>query len=121
MDTVVKNSPVDNLEVTGVNPIKDGATIAQAGVIPAGAVLGKVTASGKLVICDTTATDGSEVPFAVNYQEVDTTDGDEEAVIYLQGSFNEDALTFGGATVLADVYTEMRKLNLMAFAVTVIA
>src|SRR6056297_1429596 len=106
MDSVTKNAPVDNLETTGLAPIKDGGTIAQAGVVKAGTVLGKITASGKLVACDKDATDGSEKPFGVLYEDVDTTDADKVAVIYLQGSFNKDALIFVDGTTIADKWDE---------------
>lgn len=49
------------------------ATFSGAAVWPAGAVLGKVTATGKYVRLDDGASDGSEVPKAVLSQPVEAT------------------------------------------------
>jgi len=69
-------------------------TIAQAGVIPANTVLGRVTASGKLIKSVSTATDGSEKPVAILVSSVDSTAGDVVAPVYVGGTFNVDALVF---------------------------
>jgi len=71
-------------------------------------------------VCDKDAVDGSAIPFGVLYCTTDTTAEDKTVVIYLQGSFNEDKLVFAAGTVLADKYTELRHLNLMAFATIII-
>lgn len=118
MDTITSTSPREILEVSGVNRIVEGAIIAQAGVIQEGTVLGKITTSGKLAICDSASVDGSEVPFAVAFETVDTTSEDKVAPVYLKGSFNKNALILGGSTTVDDVYDDMRIRSLWAFDTT---
>ncbi len=60
-----------------------------------GALLGKVTASGKFRLSKTANGDGSEVPSAVLADDVDASGGDEPASIYLTGEFNENVMVFG--------------------------
>lgn len=82
------------------------AVIKQAGAIAAGSVLGRITATGKLVVCDTAAADGSEVPAAILAEAVDTTSADVTAAVYLAGEFNLDWLVFH-----ASFTTEAEKLD----------
>ena len=78
------------------NDVQKGATLKVGENLSVGAVLGRVTASGLLVLADDTATDGSEVPFAILLEDCDATDGDRECPIMLAGIVNEGALGFGG-------------------------
>ena len=58
-------------EATGQRS-RDAVTIASgAGIIAAGTVLGKVTATGKYVASAIGASDGSEVPAAINIYGAD--------------------------------------------------
>lgn len=84
------------LEVTDI-VIASGQNLAK------GTLLGKVTATGKYKIYDTTKTDGTEnlagvLPFAC-----DATSGDENAYMYVHGEFNRAELT-AAQTVSAGVY-----------------
>lgn len=69
-------------------------TIALAGVIASNTVLGRVTATGKLVKSVSTAVDGSEKPVAILVNAVDTTAADVVAPVWVAGVFNSDALVF---------------------------
>lgn len=60
-----------------------------------GAVLGRVTASGKYNLSLAAAGDGSEVPEAILAEDADASAADVEAPVYLTGTFNEDAITIG--------------------------
>jgi hypothetical protein len=62
---------------------------------PRGALLGKITASGKYTLSLAAAEDGSEVPCAVLGKATDASDGDLKTVVYQTGEFNEDAITYG--------------------------
>jgi hypothetical protein len=68
-----------------------------------GTVLGKITASGKLNKSLSAASDGSEVPYAIAEHDCDATSGDKDILAYVQGSFNENALTIGTAHTVATV------------------
>lgn len=54
---------------------------AGAGVVEAGTVLGKITASGKYVPSPATGSDGSQVAKAINAYRVDATGDDVQAVV----------------------------------------
>lgn len=71
--------------------LKDGA------VYPAGAVLGKNTATGICELVNSAAADGTEEVFGVLAEEVDCTGGSYFSAAYLTGEFNQNALTFGGS------------------------
>ncbi|WP_435102350.1 head decoration protein [Arhodomonas sp. AD133] len=60
---------------------RETVTIASGQVLEAGAVLGKVTASGEYTAYAPGATDGSEAAAAVLYDAVDTGEGTKEAVV----------------------------------------
>lgn len=74
----------------------DTITVASGENLAAGAVLGKVTASGKYVLSDDGSADGSETPVAILAEAVDASAGDKSGLIYLAGDFDERKLTFGG-------------------------
>lgn len=80
-------------EVRSVFPIAAGQQL------PAGAVLGAITAAGAtfghLKLCAADATDGSQIPVAILPEDVDTTAGMGRHSCYVEGMFNETALTFG--------------------------
>ena len=83
------------------------ATLASgAGVIADFSVLGKVTATGKYILCDTGASDGSETPAAIAVYGGDATAADVAIQIYVAGSFNMDKLVWD-----ASFATEADKLG----------
>lgn len=86
-----------NLFAGDVMPfVTDSVVIAAGQTLQAGAVLGMVSDTGKYVLMDSTATDGSQNPVAILAQDVDASAGDTIATVYLTGEFNSDALVFGG-------------------------
>lgn len=60
---------------------RDRVTIADSVALTIGAVLGKITASGKYILSDPTAEDGSEDPVAVLIEDADASDGDVAAFV----------------------------------------
>lgn len=59
-----------------------------------GCLLGKVTASGKYQPYKPDAADGTETIAGVLGCDVDATEGDEPAFMYITGEFNKSALTY---------------------------
>jgi hypothetical protein len=53
-------------------PVFSSHKVAAGQVLEAYSVMGMVTASKELVLCDTAAADGSEVPFAILFENLDT-------------------------------------------------
>lgn len=62
---------------------REVVTVLSGQVLNAGAVLGKITASGKYVICDnvTPAADGSQTADAVLLEDCDATGADKTALV----------------------------------------
>lgn len=65
------------------------------------AVVGRVTASGKLKVWNPAGSDGSEKAIGILVHAIDATSADKDATIYNGGSFNIDALVWPGGTTTA--------------------
>lgn len=87
----------------GAPVLADEETIVSgAGVLVAGTVLGKITASGKYKTALAASNDGSETPHRILAVDVDATAADVKAPAYKAGNFDPDNLTLGtGITVAA--------------------
>ena len=92
--------------VARVVTIASGANLAQ------GALLGKITASGKFKLSASAATDGSEVPDAILAEAANATAADVQAVVYFSGEFNESALSLGAGHTLASIKAGLRDRNI---------
>lgn len=77
-----------------------------------GAVLGKITASGKVTLLDKSATDGSQEPHCVLAEDTDATTSDKKVPIYLTGQFDPTVLSVASGTTVAEMKTAMRKVCL---------
>ena len=88
----------DKLFAGHVMPLvtEKGVVASGAGSVVRGTVMGRITASGKLVPVDSGSVDGSEVPYGIICDTVDATAADVPCALYMTGEFNEAALTFGG-------------------------
>ena len=105
---------MDNL-ISGNYPVETIAgTLITGQNLTRGSVLGKITASGKLTLCDSTAVDGSEAPYGILMGSVDATAADMDCVVYLTGSFNETQLVFGGTDTIATHRDALRVLGIFA-------
>jgi hypothetical protein len=75
------------------------------GVLARGSVIGIITATGKGLLCDKNAVDGSAVAkFILAEDLIDTTAADVVSTCYKAGKFNRKALVFGanGAPLTLD-------------------
>lgn len=77
-----------------------------------GALLGRITASGKLNLSLSAAVDGSQTPFAVLTEDCDASGGDKECLYYAAGEFNELAMTFGTGHTADSVRDALRDLGI---------
>lgn len=73
-----------------------------------GAVLGKVTASGKYVLSLTASADGSQTPDLILAEDCDASGGDKQAMAYARGDFNSNALTLGASHTVASITEGLR-------------
>ena len=107
----------DNL-LTGDFPIvTDEVTIAAgAGQLQRGAVLGKITASGKYILSLAAAADGSQTPDAILAQAVDASAADRKATAYIAGSFQARGLVFGAGHTAASTKAGLRTKSIFVRA-----
>ena len=73
-----------------------------------GAVLGKITATGKYILSLSAAVDGSEVPDAVLAEATDATAADVATPAYFTGGFDESKLVLGTAHTAASIREGLR-------------
>ncbi|MDX8367775.1 head decoration protein [Cytobacillus sp. IB215665] len=111
--TDIGSRDFDNLIAGGQENITTGVVTLKGGnQYTRGTVVGLLTADGSSVIVDSSKSDGSERPYGILTDDVDTTDGDMEAVVYLTGEFNEDKLTFGGADTPGNHRQSLREMGI---------
>jgi hypothetical protein len=104
----------DNLFGGHIMPKVDDSLVVASGqgVLARGTLLGLVTATGKAKVVSKSASDGSEKVYAVLAENVDTTNGDVLAPVYLTGEFNENALTVAEGDTVADHKASARAVGI---------
>jgi len=98
-----------NLMAGSKPAITKTVTIAAGSALVLGALLGRKTGTDTYLLSAAGAGDGSEVPDAILANDADASGGDVEAVIYVEGEFNEDALTYGTGHTAASVAQGLRE------------
>lgn len=88
------------------------ATLVSGQNLKRGALLGRITASGKYALSAKAATDGSQDPAAVLAHDADASGGDTETLVYERGDFNEAALTLGAGHSADTVRQALRALGI---------
>lgn len=73
-----------------------------------GAVLGKITASGKYNLSLSAAADGSQTPDLILAEDCDASSGDKTALAYARGDFADIALTLGAGHTVASITEGLR-------------
>lgn len=84
----------DNL-LAGGEILSRAITLVSGQNLLRGAVLGKITASGKYNLSLAAANDGSETPDLILAEDTDASGGDKQTVAYFLGNFVESRLTIG--------------------------
>lgn len=77
-----------------------------------GAVLGKVTASGKYVLSASAASDGSQVPAAILVDDINASAGDAAVLGYTRGDFLSSGLTLGAGHTVASVRAAFKDIGI---------
>lgn len=98
----------DNLIAGDFPLVTDAETLITGQNLTRGAVLGRITASGKLNLSLSAAVDGSEVPYAILAEDKDATAGDQPVTVYKTGEFSEGALTIGTGHTAASIKDGLR-------------
>ncbi len=103
----------DNLVAGSTQLVTDTVIVASSAALVRGAVLGKITSGGKLILSATGAGDGSEVANAILAEDCDASGGDVSGVVvYVKGEFNENELTFGTGHDATTVKPQLRDLGI---------
>ncbi len=102
----------DSLIAGNFPVVSEAITLITGQNLTRGALLGKITASGKYNLSLSAAVDGSETPVAILAKDTDATAADVETVAYEAGEFNDNAITFGTAHTAASVKAGLRDLNI---------
>jgi len=85
----------DDLIVGDMPVFSEPETIAAGQNLARGSVLGRVTASKKLILSLLAASDGSQTPVAILVAATDASGGDVSAPVYKAGHFDETKLVYG--------------------------
>lgn len=94
------------------NIVSEGITLKSGQAYLKGTVLGLIESEGKATIVDSSQTDGTERPYGILADNVDATEEDKVAVVYLTGEFNENALIFGGTDTAETHKTTLREMGI---------
>ena len=111
-NTKTDNVTQDQLVTPNFPILERGATVLLNQVLVRGSVMGMVTASSKLLLLDKDAVDGSEVPYGVLADSLDTTGADNVGPVFITGEFIEDSLVFEAGTDIDDMRAAMWAKNL---------
>lgn len=82
------------------------------GIVARGTVMGQITATGKLIPAVAAANDGSQTPYAVAAEDVDTTAADANGVAYLAATLNQNSLIYGAGHTAATVFDPLRLVDI---------
>ncbi|RJF83451.1 head decoration protein [Azospirillum cavernae] len=88
--------------------VTDTVTVVSGQVLARGAVLGKITASGKYTLSAAAANDGSQAPSVILADAVDASGGDKLVGVYLAGEFNAGRLVLGAGHTANSVKDTLR-------------
>ncbi|PRD68773.1 head decoration protein [Malikia spinosa] len=91
-------------------------TIAAGQNLVRGAVLGKVTATGKYLLSLSAAADGSQTPDLILAEDCNASAADKSVLAYARGDFNSRALTLGAAHTVASITEGLRAKGITLLA-----
>lgn len=81
-----------------------------------GAVLGKITASGKYTLSLSAAGDGSQTPDLILAENTDASGGDKATVAYRRGDFDANSVILGASHTVASVTDGLRNKGIQLIA-----
>ena len=90
----VETFTYDNLETGRMPSATATRTMISGYSLVRGAILGKITASGKYQEWDSGFVNGAQTPYAILAEDCDALAGDATCLIYTFGEFNEDELVY---------------------------
>lgn len=87
-------SPDNLVAGSGMSIATRSGTLITGQSLARGAVVGRITASGKLTECDPGASDGSQVAIGILVHDTDASAADKVCQIYVAGEFHIDEMTW---------------------------
>lgn len=102
----------DQLFAGDADIITDSGVLVAGQNLKRGAVLGKITASGKLTLVNSANVDGSQNPYAILAADTDATTADKTCPLFVAGEFNSNGLIFGGTDTPATHKAALRDLGI---------
>ena len=93
-------------------PAVTESIVVDTGNLARGALLGRITATGKWILSAAAAVDGSQTPRAILAEPTDATAADVVTVGYVTGQFNTAAITFGAGHTAASVKDGLAALGI---------
>src|SRR5690625_1473540 len=109
-----RSTDADNLFAGAIMPVITDSVTLKAGSAYLRGMVVALGADGKAVQVDSTAEDGTDVPYGVVTDDIDATDGDVPAVLYLTGEFNARALIFKGSDTVDEFKSQLRSIGIFA-------
>lgn len=103
-DTLVGGSP-EQLVTDGTLTLIAGQNLSR------GALLGKITASGKLTLSLNASSDGSQNPYAILAENCNAV-ADSICAVYLAGEFDQGQVIFGTGQTIANTKDALRVLGI---------
>ena len=103
-----EGSYTPDMLLAGDHPVRTmGITLAGGQSLKRGALLGRVTATGKYLLSMTATGDGSQVPSAILGEDTDAMTADVVTFAYVAGDFNTHQMTFGADHTPASVCDDL--------------
>lgn len=92
--------------------VTDTRSISGGAIYKRGTVLGMITATSVLTLALAASNDGSQTPYCILVDDVDTTAGAVNGGVYLQGEFNGNAMILGAGITLAAAKAALETKNI---------
>jgi Bacteriophage lambda head decoration protein D len=93
--------------------VGEKVTILSGQVLLRGAVLGKITASGKYTLSLSAAADGSQTPDYILAEDCDASAGDKAALAYSRGDFIAEKVILGAGHTVTSIKEGLRVKNIV--------
>ncbi len=110
--TELGTTTADNLFAGTFSIVTEEETILLGQNVTRKTVMGKITSSGKLIIVNSSNSDGSEAAYCIMAENIDASLADKPGIVYKSGEFSQKELIFGGTDVFTDHKEAMRSLGM---------
>jgi len=103
---------IDALVVAGDDLMTRQITLVSGQNLKRGALLGRITATGKYTLSLSASSDGSQTPAAILAEDTDASGGDKLTPAYFGGVFDENAIIYGTGHTKSSVREALRDVGI---------